>query len=387
MLDDNGKVMPFQANVEIILEQHQDLKDCISMCEFSYQIRKQRPMPWGGESGDPWTDRDDAELKSWIEIQLWWSPKENLIQGALLAVAHRNPSHPVRQYLENLKWDGMQRLDTWTTKYLGVKDSPYSRTVARKSLIQAVARIFKPGCKADSVPILEGPQGIRKSMALRALLPKAEWFEDGMLDLHNKDGLMSLQGKWFRELPELDAFGKAEISRIKAFITDQEDCYRVPYGRHIQTFPRQSVFWGSINEYTYLPDSSGNRRFWPLECTSIATDALAKDRDHLWAEAVQAFKRGELWYLTEDETALAKEFQESRRIEDPWEAPIEKFLKRKENVTLAEVMKNGLSLMHQNCRSAEAYRISKILSDVFGWRKTKITRGKDRVNGFTPNLD
>jgi len=389
MMDSKERLLPFQVNIEIILEHHPDLAGSISMSEFSYQILKKRQMPWGGGSGDPWTDRDDAEFKSWIETNFWWSPKENLIQGALLAVAHRNPSHCVREFLTGLCWDGVPRLGTWLTTYLGVKDEPYSRVASRVSLVQGVARIFIPGCKADHILILEGPQGLRKSTAIRSLVPCPDWFEDGMPDFRNKDGLMAMSGKWLIEFQELDALSKAEASHIKAFLTDQEDTFRAPYGRRVQTHKRQCIFFGSTNEKTYLQDSSGNRRFLPVECTRIDIDALTRDRDQLWAEAVYEFHQGKLWHLTEIESSLARESQELRRIEDPWESIIGKYLKDKSDVTLIEVMKNGLDLMHQNCKSSEAYRVSRILSGVFNWRKTKVSRtelGKEaRVNGFVSN--
>ena len=387
LVDAKKRISPFQANIEVLLVHHPDLVGTISMCEFSHQIRKLRSMPWGGNPGDSWTDRDDVEFKSWIETNYRWSPKENLIQGALLTVAHRNPSHPVREYLNGLNWDGASRIGIWTSIYLGVKDEPYSRLVGRILLIQAVARVYKPGCKADHIVILEGPQGLKKSTAIRTLVPYSDWFEDSMPDFRNKDGLMALLGKWLIEFQELHSMSRADSSHTKAFITDQEDTFRAPYGRRIQTCKRQCVFIGTTNEKVYLPDSTGNRRFLPLECTAIDIDALLHDRDQLWAEAVHAFNRGEVWHLTAIDAALATDSQELRRIEDPWEPIIGKYLDGKCTVTLAEVMKHGLELIHQNCKSSEAYRVSRIISGVFGWRKTKVLRGKPeaRVNGFESN--
>ena len=385
--DSKGNILPFQANVENLLINHPDLADSISMCEFSHQIIIKRQMPWGGAIGSPWNDWHEVELKSWIERSFLWSPNDNIIRGALLAVAHRNPTHPVREYLRNLVWDGACRLNEWATVYLGTTKNAYTRMVGRKWLIQAIARIFRPGCKAELVITLEGKQGIRKSSAIRALMPNPEWFEDGLPDITNKDALMAMNGKWFIEFQEFHGLSKAGEKAAKSFISIREDTYRVPYGHHVQTVKRQCVFVGSTNEKAYLQDPSGNRRHLPLECTSIDIPGLVRDRDQLWAEAFHEYKEGEPWHLNEEESELAKESQDTRRIEDPWEATIEEFLKHKSDVTISEVMISCLKLPHQNCKSSESYRVSNILSNVFGWSKTKVVRGTpgSRVNGFEPN--
>ena len=212
------------------------------------------------------------------------------------AVAREITVHPVRDHLGALAWDGVPRIETWACRYLGAEDTAFNRSVGALWLISAVARIFRPGVKADHMLVLEGPQGARKSTALK-ILAGEDWFTDELPDLGSKDAAMHMQGVWIIEIAELDAIGKAEVSRIKAFLTRTTDRFRPPYGRYTIEVPRQCVFAGTVNPDTYLRDETGNRRFWPVRCGTIDIDALARDRDQLWAEAVARFRAGAIWWL------------------------------------------------------------------------------------------
>jgi putative DNA primase/helicase len=218
-----------------------------------------------------------------------------MIGQAMLTVARLTPSHPVRNYLNGLRWDGQHRIDSWLTRYMGVAQSHYSNAVGSKWLISAVARVMRPGSKVDTALVLEGKQGIGKSRALRIL--GGDWFTDNLGDLREKDTLLQLAGKWIVELGELDAISRHESTQVKAFLSRQEDVYRVPFGRVSESFPRQCVFAGTTNSDTHLKDETGNRRWWPVRCQKIDLAALAQDRDQLWAEAFAMFKEGKNWYL------------------------------------------------------------------------------------------
>jgi predicted P-loop ATPase len=210
--------------------------------------------------------------------------------------------------------------------YLGAEDTPLNRAIASLWMISAVARIMQPGCKADHMLILEGPQGIRKSTALKLLASDA-WFTDELAEIGSKDAAQQMRGVWIIEMAELDAIGRAEVSRIKAFLTRTSDRYRPPNERYVITVPRQCVFAGSVNPDTYLRDETGNRRFWPLRCGEIDLDGLRRDRDQLWAEAVARFNAGAHWWLEDrDLIASATAEQEARYEPDAWDALIERWL-------------------------------------------------------------
>ncbi len=193
-------------------------------------------------------------------------------------------------------------------------------------MISAVARIMRPGIKADHMLILEGPQGAKKSSALKALAGE-EWFTDELAEIGSKDAAQQMRGTWIIEIAELDAISRAEVSRIKAFLTRTIDRYRPPYERYVIAVPRQCVFAGSVNPDTYLRDETGNRRFWPIRCGVIDLDALQSQRDQLWAEAVARYREGAVWWLNEPELiALAKGEQEQRYQGDAWDTRIDRWL-------------------------------------------------------------
>jgi predicted P-loop ATPase len=165
--------------------------------------------------------------------------------------------------------------------------------------------------------ILEGPQGGKKSTALKTLA--GEWFTDEIADLGSKDSALQTRGVWVIEIAELDSMTRAEVSRIKAFMSRATDRFRPPYGKQVIESPRQCVLTGSVNHSTYLRDETGGRRFWPVRCGEIDVDALAKDRDQIWAEAIVQYRRGEVWWLETRELIQEAERQQSDRYEeDAW---------------------------------------------------------------------
>ena len=216
--------------------------------------------------------------------------------------------------------------NSWLITYLGAEDTPLIRAIGSRWMISAVARIMQPGAKVDHMLILEGPQGAKKSSALKTLAG-AEWFTDELAEIGSKDAAQQMRGIWIIEIAELDAISRAEVSRIKAFLTRTTDRYRPPYERYVVEVPRQCVFAGSVNPDTYLRDETGNRRFWPVRCGSIDIDALGHDRDQLWAEAVARYREGAIWWFDEPELiALAKTEQDQRYHVDAWDARIDRWL-------------------------------------------------------------
>ena len=282
----------------------------------------------------PWRDADDVRAAEWLQRrELNVTPL--VVSRSVIAVAREVTVHPVRDYLNALVWDGTPRLEDWTCRYLGAPDTAFAKSVGALWMISAVARIFQPGVKADHMLILEGPQGGRKSTALK-ILAGEDWFTDELPDLGSKDAAMHMQGVWIIEIAELDAIGRAEVSRIKAFLTRTTDRYRPPYGRYTVEVPRQCVFAGTVNPDTYLRDETGNRRFWPVRCGTIDIAALARDRDQLWAEAVARFRAGAIWWLdTPELLAEAAAEQDKRYQADAWDDLISHWLTH-ETRTVAE---------------------------------------------------
>jgi predicted P-loop ATPase len=174
--------------------------------------------------------------------------------------------------------------------------------------------------------ILEGPQGAKKSTALKVLAGE-DWFTDELAEIGSKDAAQQMRGVWIIEIAELDAIGRAEVSRIKSFLTRTNDRYRPPYERYVIDVPRQCVFAGSVNPDTYLRDETGNRRFWPIRCGRIDLEALRRDRDQLWAEAVALHASGAIWWIEDPELKrLADAEQEERYQSDAWDGLIDRWL-------------------------------------------------------------
>lgn len=317
-----------EANVITALSNDEAFAGALVFDEFRQEVLVMRPLPWD-EQAQPlpraWSDADDVRCAEWLQHrEINVAPV--IVGRSVGAVAREIRIHPVRDYLTGLRWDGAPRLEQWVTAYLGAEDSPLNRAIGSRWMISAVARIMQPGAKADHMLILEGPQGSRKSSAIKTLAG-VDWFTDELAEIGSKDAAQQMRGIWIVEIAELDAISRAEVSRIKAFLTRTTDRYRPPYERYVVTVPRQCVFAGSVNPETYLRDETGNRRFWPVRCGNIDIDALTRDRDQLWAEAVAHYREGVIWWIVEPKLiALAKVEQDQRYHADAWDARIDRWL-------------------------------------------------------------
>ena len=328
LLDMAGTPERNEANVITALSSDPAFAGVLAFDEFAQGIVVRQPLPWDTASSAfprPWEDADDTRTAEWLQLR-GINVAPAVVGRAVGAVAREIRIHPVRDWLDTLKWDGSPRIETWTSAYLGAEPTPFHHTIGALWLISAVARIYRPGVKADHMLILEGPQGARKSTALKVLAGE-DWFTDELPDLGSKDAALHMQGVWIVEIAELDAIGRAEVSRIKAFLTRTTDRFRPPYGRYTVEVPRQCVFAGTVNPDTYLRDETGNRRFWPLRCGTIDIAALARDRDQLWAEAVHRFRAGAIWWIDDpDLLATAREEQDRRYQADAWDGLIDRWL-------------------------------------------------------------
>jgi hypothetical protein len=307
------------ANAMTALRYAHEWHSVLGFNEFSQQVVTHRPTPWGKEVGSSWADADDSLATEWLQREADIFVGSNTVAEAVQTIARENGFHPVRNYFKSLLWDKVSRIDTWLMDFLGGADSQFIRAVGSRWLISAVARVFQPGCQADHVLLLEGPQGARKSSALRALVGD-EWFADHIADLGSKDSRLDLLGKWIIEMSELASMRRAEIEKVKAFLTARTDHFRPPYGRRAVDVPRQNVFAASTNEEQPFVDSSGNRRFWPVRCGQIDVDGIRRNRDQLWAEAYHRFKQGEAWWLdTPELNQLAQQEQDERYEPGVWD--------------------------------------------------------------------
>jgi predicted P-loop ATPase len=292
----------------------------------------------------------------------------DIVHQAVVKRAHEGSYHPVRDYLERLEWDSELRLDEWTATYLGCEATPYAAKVGAMFLIAMVARIIRPGCKADYMPILEGPQGALKSSACRVL--GGEYFSDHLPDIGNKDASQHLRGKWLIEIAEMHAMNRAEVAQLKAFITRTTERYRPPHGRLEVIEERQCVYIGTTNKSAYLRDETGGRRYWPLVAGVIRVDALAKDRDQLFAEAMGRYRRGDDWWPTKDfELEHIKPEQDSRYEGDVWEETIGQMLALKDKTTVLEVARH-IGIETQRVGRADQNRIIGILEHM-GWHRAE----------------
>ena len=326
--DDSGNYERNEASAITVIENAPEFAGVIVFDEFKNKIVVRSPLPWDQGWTEPrqWSDNDDTRLAQWCQMR-GVNITPAVVARAVMAVAADHKVHPVREYLTHIVWDGTPRIETWLSKYVGAKDTPINRAFGSRWLISAVARIMQPGCKADHMLVLQGPQGAGKSTAAK-VLSGSEWFTDELPDLGSKDAAMQLNGAWIIEMAELDAFSRAETSRIKAFLTRTMDRYRPPYGRATVDIPRQCVFLGSCNNDTFTKDETGNRRIWPVRVSgSFDITGLARDRDQLWAEAVARHKVGAIWWLEEENLKAAAETeQEARYVGDEWDAIIDRWL-------------------------------------------------------------
>lgn len=332
-----GLIRECRENVFMVLRHHPAWAGCLWRDEFSNRIVIRRDTPIGKRAGEEWQEEDDFKLGLWLAKNLRFFIKANaMLSDGIRAEAEENKFHPVREHLDGLVWDGVPRLDDWLSDFIGVDKTLYSMSVSRYFLRGMVARIYKPGCKMDTALIMEGLQGGGKSTVATILAGGKQWFSDTVFVMGDKDSFQSLRGKWVYELAELDALGKAEATRAKAFISSSVDSYRAPYDRQTKDWARQCVFIGSTNQYEYLKDSSGNRRYWPVLCHGeVNLEGFLVARDQLFAEAVAQFKAGERWYPSrQEQDELFTPEQEARELADPWLAAIARYI---ENNTFTEV--------------------------------------------------
>lgn len=366
-------------------------------------------LPWR-QAKPGWSDADVAQLKLYLEkgFGLYSGTKT---AEALQIAANARAYHPIRDYLEGLPaWDGQKRLDTLLVDYLGAQDTDYVRTVTRKTLIAAVARVFRPGCKFDTVLILAGPQGTGKSTLFAKLA--GAWFSDALTltDMRDKTGSEKLQGYWVLELGELAGMKKMEVETVKGFLSRTDDKFRAAYARTVESHPRQCIIVGSTNaENGFLRDVTGNRRFWPVSISGktvkhtweLTPELIAQ----IWAEALAGYRAGEQLHLSGKVADDARRAQDAAIETDERVGLVEEYLdvalpegwfewdtrqrrafisagdgdfadlgatrgtRRREVVSNAEIWAECFGRDPSDMKPADSYAIAAIMQKITGWEK------------------
>lgn len=307
------------GNFRLMLTHHDELAGHIRYNDFSLNIEVGE-VPWRRDpTPRPIRDEDYTHVREWMQRH-GLKPTQQEARDALVLAAREHSYHPVRDYLGGLKWDGIDRISTWLPALLGTDASDYTKLIGPKVLIGAIARIYQPGCKLDTVLIIEGDQGLLKSTAIKALFGE-EYTRDAtdLFRQHNKMVLL-MTGAWAIELAEFSAVLRADENTVKGLISTQKDTVVLPYARASTDHLRQNILIGTLNpdESGYLKDRTGNRRYWPTFATKINLELIRQWRDQLWAEALVRYQAGEAWWLTADQEKIAEHARKTRNVIDPW---------------------------------------------------------------------
>lgn len=425
-VDKHGTIYPTINNIMLIIEN--DLKGCFAFNAFENREVVLRSLPWRRISGtDYMLDSDDAGLRHYLE-RVYGITGVQKIKDAITNVFAKNKFHPVRDYLDSLTWDGVNRVERLLADYFGAEATDYVKLVTRKTFVAAVKRIYEPGCKFDYVLTLVGPQGKKKSMFWDKVA--VHWFSDTFNTVEGNKAMEQVQGVWIIEIGELAGLKRSEQETIKNFISRRFDRMRVAYGHRVETFYRQCIFVGSTNNYEFLTDPTGNRRYWaveidPIERTKdVAIDLTTEEINLIWAEAVTLYRRGEKVYLDEAGEADAVKVQERHTEVDERTYVIARFLDlllpdtwqamnvwqrrqyingvddlqpqgthKRDRVTIHELWTEALGQSEKDMTKYNTRSIHDIMQKMPGWERSnkkiregeKITRGYVRTNNIIIN--
>jgi putative DNA primase/helicase len=393
----SGAIKPVRENCVLALESIAEVQGVIAYNEFTNDVMKLKDAPWGSPAGI-WAEVDELLMGEWLaRVHFLPSMPRGTLEEAVRMVAFRKRYHPVRSWLQGLKWDGQKRLSRWLeTVCLEEDEHPkrlqqYMARVGTWFLQGMVSRVMEPGVKFDYMLILEGKQGRRKSTVFKALA--GDFFADTGLEMGNKDSYQQLQGRWLYEFAELDAMAKSEVTKVKAFVASASDYFRASFDKRARDYPRQIVFGGTTNEETYLTDPTGGRRFWPVQVTREAgcdIEWLMENRDQLFAEAMQRWRDGARMFPTMDEEQeLFQPEQETRAVDNPFEISLREYLYvHAEGQLINEISsttalaKIGIGVEKLGAGNFHVKQITAALKRL-GWKRERTTKV---VNGERPWL-
>lgn len=374
VVSDRGVPFPTLDNAVRILEREPSLAGQFWFDEFQNRTYSTWQRP--DEPPYEWSDTDDIRLTLWLQRAMGigkFSTRTAADALAVVAYAHRR--NECRDWIRAQVWDGFDRLHNLLPLGFGTERNPYTEAVGRCWLISMVARALAPGCKVDTMPIFEGPQGARKSTALQTLVG-ARWFAEAAESVLSKDFFQSLQGKLLIEIAEMDSFSRSEIQAVKRVTSCRVDRYRASYGRRSEDHPRACVFAGTTNDDEYLRDPTGARRSWPVLCGEINLTWIENTRAQLFAEAAARFDAGEPWWNVPAEDA--KREQAQRQVTDEWARIINDFLIGAPETTVGNVLSGALKIDSDRWDRPSQMRVAAILHGA-GWRKKQARRGGQNV--------
>jgi predicted P-loop ATPase len=377
--EDHESFIRCDHNAAVPLRFAEELQGLLRFNELSGAITITRPLPWGDIEGT-WRDDHTTRLSQWFN-RIGINLSRDMIQNAVEAVARERPFNPVRDYLNSLQWDGVDRLDAWLPRYVGSVDSPYTRAVGSRWMISAAARGMVPGTQVDTMLVLEGPdEGEGKTSTFRVL--GGDWFSPLRGKIGSDDGRAGLQAaeSWILEFGELAATKGADFESLKDFLTTTEETLRRPFARNYERVRRVAVFAGTVNNDDWLPPSGNHRRFWPVRVGKrVDLAALSADRDQLWAEAVARYHAKEHWWIKSEEEELvlaARAMRESRKARDVWIEVLEEWFAddkqyQRSKFTTAEIAQKAIGIDMQKFDLPTQKRLAAALR-ALGMERTQV---------------
>lgn len=413
----DGNYLSTINNVVLIFENDPGLKGRFRFNMFENRGEIHGELPWDkSKEIRASTDSDMSFMRHYLEL-IYGLTAITKIDDALVIVERRWKYHPIQDYIKSVEWDGVERAELITVQYLGAVGTDYIKTTTRKALLACVARVFEPGCKFDEVPVIIGDQGIGKSTLLYKLANNGKWFSDSLIDMKSKDALEQLQGAWIIELGELSVLKRNEVETVKHFVAKRHDRFRVSYGKKVEKFMRQCVFWGTTNEQEFLKDITGNRRFWPAmtfwtnATLSVWDDLTPAIVSQIWAEVYTWYLMGEELHLDDDMKAEAKVIQWQHMEKDERSTMLSDFLDKKitkdwynlsphermhlihldspgtierEFVSAAEVWCEFMGKSHGDMTAYNSREVHKLLKQLKGWKYTGVYKpitgyGRQRI--------
>lgn len=374
----HGAPLATLANAIAVMMYHPQIAGAVGFDTYKQVKTKRKKLPFPCELG-AWRDTDSIELRAWFSKNQAMNLSAEVMNSAVEAVSRRNTYDSLKEQIEGFKWDGIFRLETVAEVYFGAGSDRLSNLFCKRFLIQAIARALDPGCKADCMLVFEGAQGKRKSTALQTLFGGRVNYSENRISFSDKDGMQSIASIWCQEIAELDALKRSEVTEIKAFLSKREDRYRPAYGREVIEIPRRCVFTGTTNDDVWNDDTTGGRRFWPVNLVGkIRLDLIERDRELLWAEARERYRSGEKYWFDEDEldAADAREAQAARTNEHPWAEIIESYTSnlsafdRDNGLSAVEILTNAIGIEREKITKRDTMHLPAIMRSI-GWARDK----------------